>query len=175
MLNKFIWIMSVLTQQCHTHSSAKTNIYTFLFVLGMFVWSFHFLKTCLDKKESPAVYILANVTLRERTVLVWGVKLCTYCSPAAAPQITCWWLKVSEGYFFQNTEEEPQTNERTRTVCVSVTFWIMGWCSSSHTFHYQVTATKRASVVTHLGFILCVQGLLSAFYFIVNGSLENCQ
>lgn len=100
MLNKFIWIMSVLTKQCHTHSSAKINIYTFLFVLGMFVWSFHFLKTCLDKKESPAVYILANVTLRKRTVLVWGVKLCTYCSPAAAPQITCWWLKASEGYFF---------------------------------------------------------------------------
>lgn len=111
MLNKFIWIMSVLTQQCRTYSSAKTNIYTFMFVLGMFVWSFHFLKACLDKKESPAVYILANVTLRERTVLVWGVKLCTYCSLAAAPQITCWRLKASEGYFFQNKEEEPQTNE----------------------------------------------------------------
>ncbi len=79
-------------------SIAKTNIYPFLLVLEMFVWSFNFTKACLDKKSS-AVYILANVTLRQRTVLVWGVKLCIYCTPAAA-LITCWRLKASEGYFF---------------------------------------------------------------------------
>ena len=73
-------------------STTKTNIYLFPISSWNVCLIFSlFKKHALIKKESPAVYILANVTLRRRTALVWRVKLCTYCTVAAL-ETTCWWL-----------------------------------------------------------------------------------